>query len=302
MTDIIRNRIIEIKPNLCHKSVNTYVSILYNLYKKAFGNGEVKLDKFNEVDKFLNVLKEVPASKKKSYLSALVVLTNNDDYRGPMVSSVLEFKDEIIKQKKSEKQEQNWLTQEEIDEKYEEFKNEFEQLITKEELIDKQFQKIQNFIILCLLSGKFFQPRRSMDYTEMKFSDYDLDDDNCLLKVKKNYKMIFNKYKTAKNYGQQELMIPNELKNYLNTFIEISKNKYPQNHYLLIDTNGEKLTSSKLSQRMYKIFGKNASTNMLRHAYVSEKYENGMPSLQELNTDAKAMGHDLEMHLEYIKH
>lgn len=301
MTDIIRRRLKEVKPDLSVRSVNTYVSVLYCMYKKAFGHAELKLHDFDDTEKFLNLLKDLPANKKKSYLSALVVLTDNPKYRTPMVNEILKFNDEIVLQKKSQKQEENWLTKEEIDDKFEQYKEIFDTLAQEQNLTSKQFQKLQNFIILCLLSGKYFPPRRSTDFTELKFSNYDLDEDNCLVKAKGNYKIIFNVYKTAKFYGQQTLNIPNEMKNYLNTFIEILKREYPESHYLLIDVNGNKLTPSKLSQRMYNIFGKQSSTNLLRHAYVSEKYQHEMPSLKQLNDDAKAMGHDLEMHLEYIK-
>lgn len=299
----LKSEIIKQRPKLSQKSLTTYVSLLYNLYKKVLPNEEFDVSKFdkNHTD-FLNYLSSFDSSKRKTYLVALFILTKNDDYRVPMLDDSKKFNDEMKEQKKSEKQKNNWLTKKDIEDKLEELKEKSIQLFEKDELSVREFQTIQNFIILCFMSGKYFAPRRSMDYTELKYRNYEENNDNCLIKNRKGMKIVFNKYKTAKSYGKQTQNIPPELAIFLNEFVEMKKEKYPENDYLLCDTNGNKLTPSKFTQVMYRIFpNKKASTNILRHSYVSEKYENIMPALKELNDDAKAMGHDLEMHLEYIK-
>jgi len=67
----------------------------------------------------------------------------------------------------------------------------------------------------------------------------------------------------------------------------------------LTDRNQNKLDSSKLNQRFEAIFGKKASVNILRHAYVSSKYE--LPNMEEFKNDADAMGHSIDTHLVYYK-
>jgi hypothetical protein len=68
----------------------------------------------------------------------------------------------------------------------------------------------------------------------------------------------------------------------------------------LSDRNQNKLDPSKLAQRFEGIFGKKASVNILRHSYVSSKYNN-LPNLQELTDDSVAMGHRIYTHMVYYK-
>ena len=74
----------------------------------------------------------------------------------------------------------------------------------------------------------------------------------------------------------------------------------PDNEYLFIDNNCNKLTPVKINQRLNKIFGRKASVNILRHSLITEKYKN-LPSLEEMKEDAERNGHTLMQELEYIK-
>ena len=120
------------------------------------------------------------------------------------------------------------------------------------------------------------------------------DEDNYLDKSS----LVFNKYKTAKCYGQQKVVIPVQLKNILNKWIKASGNEYS-----LFDTNGAPLTSVKLNQRMVKIFdGKKASVNMMRHSYLSEKFQDTIKKNQEMDDVASQMGTSKDMVVHnYIK-
>lgn len=46
MTTIIKSEIIKLKPNISESSVNTYTSILKNLYKNVFKSTDIDLKKF----------------------------------------------------------------------------------------------------------------------------------------------------------------------------------------------------------------------------------------------------------------
>lgn len=114
------------------------------------------------------------------------------------------------------------------------------------------------------MSGVFIPPRRSLDYCEFKIKNINKDVDNYLDKNK----LVFNRYKTAKTYGQQTIDIPIQLKNIITKWSKINPTDY-----LLIDTNGNKLNSVKLNQRFNSIFGgKKIATNQMRHTFLSGKY------------------------------
>jgi hypothetical protein len=98
------------RPNITESSIKTYSTSLKGVYKKAFPEeGEVNIEKFNNVETFLLVLKNTPPSRRKSILAALVVLTNNDQYRQLMRSDSEIYEREINENKKSEKQQKNWV-------------------------------------------------------------------------------------------------------------------------------------------------------------------------------------------------
>jgi hypothetical protein len=146
-----------------------------------------------------------------------------------------------------------------------------------------------------LLGGIYIAPRRSLDYVEFKIKPATID------KTKDNYldknKMVFNTYKTAKTYGQQIVEVPTALKSILTKWI-----KRNPTEYLLFDTNGNKLSSVKLNQRLNKIFGgKNIAVNALRHSYLTDKYKDVSVATKQLAKDMNAMGSSTAMADTYIK-
>jgi hypothetical protein len=297
----IKDLLKENRPTLSDSSLKTYNSILSNLYKKVFPDKPLELSKFKECKKFLNFLKDMDGSKRKTYLSALVVLCPTiDEYKELMNSDGQAYNAKQKLQNKTEKQTENWVEQDELTNIYKSLESETKQLYKLKNPTTQDIQKIQSYIILSLVSGKHIAIRRSLDWTEMKFKDFDKDKDNFLEMGKKQWKFYFNVYKTQRFLNEQEVIIPQILKKILTTWLKLIQRVYPQNDYLLIDSNGGKLTPTKMTQRLNAVFGKKASINILRHSFLSEKYKD-LPDLTDLQEEATAMGHSLKEHLEYIK-
>jgi len=291
----------ENRPNLSESSLKTYNSILSNLYKKVFVDKDLDLGKFNEHKKFIAFLKNMEGSKRKTYLSALVVLCPNcDEYKDLMNKDGQEFNAQKKLQKRTPKEEENWVNQDELTEIYSNLEKEAKRLMKLKNPTSQDIQKIQSYVILSLVSGKHIPIRRSLDWTEMVYKDEDKEKDNYLERGKKNYKFYFNVYKTQKFLNDQEVVIPPALKKILSDWIKLLERVYPENKYLLVDSKSGKLSPTKMTQRLNGVFGKKASINILRHSFITEKYKN-MPSLENLQEEATAMGHSLKEHLEYIK-
>ena len=292
MTEQIKELIIKNKPNISKSSVTTYLSILKNLYINVFKDDKFDLDNFDKADKILTALKDLEPNKRKTILASLVVITDNKKYRDQMLKDIEVYKSNESKQIKSDKQTDSWLDTSEIDDIYNIMEKVVKHLYKKKELSMIDLQEIQNYIILCVLSGKFIPPRRSKDYVDFKIKDIDQEKDNYI--EKKN--MIFNSYKTAKTYQRQEIPIPSELMKILNKWIKVNPTEY-----LFFDSNGKKLSNVKLTQRLNKIFGKKASVNQLRHTYLSNKYQDTIKQNQEMEDDFKAMGTSKSQEKIYIK-
>lgn len=287
--DILRRN----RPNLSESSLTTYNSIITNLYKKVFKKTEIDLNDFNDADKVLNFLQDTPSNKRKSILASVLVLTGDDRYRQQMNEDVNEYNAEISLQEKSDSQRDNWVESDEIERLLNKYEADSKLLYKKSEKTVAELRTIQNYIILCLLGGKYIPPRRSLDYVNFKIKNIDRDHDNYLDKNE----LFFNSYKTHKSYGQQKLKIPTKLKNILLKWISINPTDY-----LLFDSNLNKMSSVKLNQTLNKLFnGRKISVNALRHSFLSEKYAETSKKSKELEADMKAMGSSSEMAINYIK-
>jgi integrase len=281
------------RSNLSDSSIKTYTSILRNIHKKVFPNQEIANSNFNNCREILEHLKDVPSNKRKTILSALVVLTDKDEYRERMNDDVKDYNNQIEKQEMTETQKENWITTDEIKVIFKALEDDAKMLYRKTNKTNADIQQIQNYVIVSLCSGLFFPPRRSLDWCLMKIKNVDRAQDNYIDKSK----FFFNKYKTSKSYGRQEIHIPVQVKNILNRWIGIN-----ETDYLLHDNNGNALSSVKLNQRLNRIFGgKKVGSSMLRHTYLTDKYAETSKKNKELAEDMSAMGSSQNMAINYIK-
>ena len=281
----------EKRPNLSDSTLYSYVSSLRGLHKRVFGDLDIDIDNFNKVDKIMEDLEKKPATSRKTVLAILYVLTDIPEYQNQMKQDIKAYKEETNKQEMSEKQKENYMTQQQILAKFKELEKQAKELYKKSELSIKDKDQIQNYIILALTSGIYFPPRRALDLTEFKIANI-TDDSNYLEKNK----FVFNLYKGSKKKGQQKIDVPKPLLTILNKWISINNNDY-----LLHDIQGNKLNSVKLNQRLHKIFnGKKSAINVLRHSFLSEKFQDTINVAKELNNTMKEMGSSSDQSKIYI--
>ena len=289
MEEKLRDAIKEKRPKLSEKSVKTYVSVL----KKIMEDLSFELDDLkSRANDVMEYLKDMPPNKRKTRLSALVVVTGEEIYSKKMGEDIKEFNDEVAKQEKSEGEKEAWMSKDEIMDIWARLKKRASALYRKkDDMTMKDLQDIQNFVLLSLFV--LIPPRRALDYTEMKIRDVDKEKDNFI----KGKHMIFNVYKTSKSKGQDKVEIPKELKSILTKWIKLNPNEY-----LLFDAKGNKLTSVKINQRFNKIMGKpNFSVNMFRHIFLTDKYSETMKEMEHLEVDMKKMGSSSKQAKVYIK-
>jgi hypothetical protein len=257
----------------------------------------------NEIQKYLEVAKE--PNVRKTILSALYVLTKNPKYQAQMLDNIKAYNVEIDKQEKTPSQKESWLKTEEIKQSITSAKSRainayrnIKQLHTEHgdkdigSVFSKQFQIIQDYIILCLLSGTFIPPRRSKDYVDFKIKDIDTTTDNYI----KGSKMYFNSYKGSGTKGLQVIEIPITLKNILTKWI-----KNNPTEYLLFDSAYNQMSNVKLTQRLNKIFSRKSSVNSLRHTYLTDKHKDTSDKMDDLSNDMKMMGSSILQRKTYIK-
>ena len=291
MLEEITKLINDKRPTLSASSVKTYVSILSNLYKKVFGD-EYQSKNFDDSEKILKHLSDMPVNKRKTILSALVVITSCKAYRDQMLKDIENFNEDIGKQEKTESQEESWVSNNNVQDLHNSLMSQSMALYRKTSHSMTDLQEIQNFIILCLLGGIYIPPRRSKDYVDFKIGNIDHEKDNYIEKKK----FIFNSYKTAKTYGRASIECPPELMKIIKKWIKINPTEY-----LLFDSQGNKLSNVKLNQRINKIFGKKVSVNQLRHTYLTSKYSDLIEKENALDADMKQMGSSRGQFKTYVK-
>lgn len=289
----VKNYISEKRPKLSKSSITTYSSILRNLYKKVYGDDEYNLEKFNQPKLTLEFLEDLPPNRRKTILSALVIITDNKKYRDLMLKDVRDYNGDISKQEKTEAQEASWIEKDDLNKIFKEHKKNSELIYKKNKLTKSDLQDIQNYIILAVLSGVFIPPRRSKDFVDFKIKNIDKSKDNYMDKNA----FIFNSYKTAKTYGKQKIDIPVQLRNIIQKWSKLN----PTEH-LFFDSNMNKLSAVKLNQRLNKIFnGKKVGVNQLRHTYLTDKYSETIKQKKEIKEDMKDMGSSSKMLTTYVK-
>ena len=287
----LTEKIKENRPKLGLSSLKTYVSILFNVHK-AMESEDNKLEWYSDnVKDILEFVKGKNNQSLKTCLSALFVLTGKQEYREVMMQ-VMQSVNELYKQqKKSPTQAENWISEAEVKDVYfAQLENALHMLSTKKIF---SANKYIEFLLVGFLSGAVIPPRRSMDYGELMIRNYDPKVDNYY----KAGKLYFNKYKTAKTYGLQTLDVPAPFNLMIKRWIKLNPTDY-----MLFSTNKQKLSSPQISRILNTAFGgKNISTNMLRHIYLSSVYAN-IPALSSIDRLATEMGHSPAQAMEYIKH
>lgn len=287
MDDIVARRLRENKPKLSEISIKTYQSVLSNLRKKM-GMEEDKFMKVMETkpNEILRFLKDKKPQNRKTVLAVMVSVLGKgvgaDAYRKQMLEDANEYNSVLRTQHKTEKQQNNWLEWQEVLKIYDEFYKETYPLFRKRKLDTKDLNQLVALIILsCYV---LLPPRRSRDYTEMKLKDYDKEKDNYYEKGK----FHFLNYKTAKNYGEQIVKVPPKLRLLLKRWEEVNPTSW-----LIFDSKKGPMAVSRLTFILNKIFGKNISTSMLRHIFLSNQLKD-TPTLNQRDELAREMGHSVE--------
>jgi len=287
----ITDTIQENRPKLSASSKKTYVSTLSSLYRRLSGLADRYDNKFfkDHKDAIIESLSGKPAPSRKSVLSALFILTNDDEYRKLMLEDCKETNEKYRDQTKSQKETENWMSVEDIEKIYRGLFDKVSAMFSRSIVGDPRV--IMEFLLVGLLGGvSGLPPRRSLDYAVMKIRNYSTSDNYY-----KAGKFYFNIYKTAKRFGTQVLEVPSELDKMIKKWIKLNKSDY-----LLYSSNENHLSSPQITRILNKVFGKKVSTDMLRHIFLTERYKN-VPSIRDMEELATQMGHSTATALEYVK-
>jgi hypothetical protein len=289
---------------ITESSANQYVQTLYSLHGKTPFSNLSWLKNTAEIDEKLATF---APSTQKGYTTAIVsVLSLFKDkpsfkktynhYHEKMMNSE---KEEDKPAGKTKKQEDNWLTWEEVQNKKNELREAVLKFATNKHISPSQYDTLLRYVVLSLYTD--VPPRRNQDFMDMyvvkKYSDDLPTDKNYLDNVNNPHQMIFNKYKTAKTYGQQKVDVPNTSSQPLGDALLLLLRHHPlrsqktKEFKLLVAHDGSALNSvNAITRLLNKIFGKKVGSSLLRHIYITSKYGDVK---DEQEKDAQMMGHSV---------
>lgn len=296
--DKLKTVIRENRPNISGSSVLTYSSLLKSMYMSQNDSVDnMDVDWFKNKENVMRALEGKPAHARKTSIASLVVLLGkdskvDDEVIDMMNKDVQEVKERYAGQKMTDKQRENWMSLEDVQSMEAKALDLIKPWLNKKaEITPEQQKMLTDWLLLALTTGVYFPPRRS-EWAGIKLKDVDTEKDNYI-DLKKGV-FVLSQYKTAKLYGREEIPYGKVFGGHLKKVLKL----IPDQTYLL-ENKGKPFTNSLITTRLNKLFGKNISTSMLRHIFVSDKYKD-IPSIKELEETADAMGHSVRQNMEYI--
>ena len=270
-----------------------------NLFKLNDSKEVTDLNFLKDMKHVLGIIQDYKPTTQRSFIiSACVVLKNSNEKLYQQYYELLTTMNNGLKVRteKTETQEDNWMSQSEIEDKLKSLE------VNKKITNKKEYAQMLHHLILSLYVLQ--APRRNIDYCLMKLSN-DMTDTNFNYLDLKNKRFIFNNYKTNHKYDTIEIPIEDKLFKVIQAYLKHHpqksklKNKKHDVHFL-VWMDGEPINKSgDITKILNKIFGRNIGSSMLRNIYLTSKY--GV-MMQELKDDTSDMGTSVDVALNtYIK-
>lgn len=295
----------KLSENRAESSVNLYMAKLQILNdNKPFRT----LSFLTDYDSIIRSIQDKKPNTQVSYLtSILVALEHYPKYKDTKTKYseqyeklVKERKEKESSHQKSETEKESLIPVQELGEVRKSLRQKTESYDNQESLSKTEYNCYLQHMILELYTA--IPPRRNQDYLYMFVvaSKPETIDTNKNYLVLNERKFIFNKYKTFRIYGSQELAIPEELMNTIEKYLVrhpllLTELEIP----FLVNYKGKELDKvAGITRVLNKVFNKNIGCSALRHIFITDKFGNSVKDREET---ANAMAHSTNTQNKYIK-
>jgi hypothetical protein len=306
------NKIKKSRPKIKEASIENYLRNIKKISNELFCCDNPNINYFCDYESIKEYLESIKnlSSRKNMCTSIIVLLTSSEDsiskkkdiiksYKKYQAELALKQDDIYIENTKSNKEEENWVSREDILNLIESIKQE---IITKGvEGFKKKRNYVDKYQQYLVLSLYYYLPPVRNDYVDAKvvndeFLEKNIDKNFNYINLFDNTLYLCN-YKTSKFYGVQKIAVPASIIEIINEYTTIKKDflNYDGDFLLISTTNNTQMKTNTLTKYLNKIFQpKKVSTTILRKVYLSEKYPI-MHSIREAEDDARIMGHNLNV-------
>jgi len=305
----------EKKPNLSEMSVKVYLSCwssLKKLFERENNDIDFLLDTKNVIKTLEGKYEKLNSIKLKLACVVVILKTLDADkyadeikeYNNAIDSMASKINRVVSMNKKTEKQKENWTSQEEM----QTIEDHLLSLVPKNFVIKTNQQMIafRNYILFILQN--FLGTRNDLAQSKIMFRPKNVDDldkeHNYILLQKKGKKVsyLMNNYKNEKKMGSIESDIDSKYYDVLAKYMK-SVLEFNSDGYLMLNDN---MKTPMTNNRLGVIYSglaegsgvdKKLSTTLTRHINASK----GLDEVEQLKAEAKKMGHSLAMHIKYMK-
>ena len=281
------------KPKVTDSTIKSYVQNLNKLLKKLDTSDFKELEKF---DKVVTAIENLTPLTQRNFYNAIIVYLQAVKAKDDIIKKYVEVRDikneeyaEFTKTNtKSEKQEKNWLSKEELDD-----------VLEYQRTYDKQKYMVLKLYMMYPLRNDM-RDLQIVTYAKYKKMDADAKKgSNFFIRQQRplKYMIGLNRYKTAGTYGEKVIDIDPSLNTEIGAFLR----KSGHTSYLFTKKSGGPFSSIEFTKYMKSIFaktGKAVSTTMLRHIVATI---NGGEALKAQKELASNMGHSVTQNTDYIK-
>lgn len=306
------------KPDIKDTSINAYLNATKKICKELFNSDKYSLKYFKDTESVLGYLDTIPviATRKNVCTAIIVVLKANlnatsDITNKNKISELLptytnyhkelavKQNDSYLDNEKTDKEKDNWITQEEITDKIEELHKKLGNLTKKTaKFKGNKRSYIDTFQMYLVLNLYTMIPPIRNDFANLEITDSDVysESDKVNYINLKTKELILTNYKTVKSYGIKKLPLPDELIKLIEKYIKVRELYLGETKALLVNTtNLEPMKPNGLTKYLNKIFApKKVSTTLLRKSYISERYP-VINTARDRERDANFMMHSVGM-------
>ena len=297
------------KRGVADQTASQYIRSLYSLNNNRPFTNLAWLKNKESVDQRLS---EFAESTQKTLLSVVVAALSSVKDKPTYKKIYAHYYNEMMMRSKesrekdtsikTEKQDKHWLSWDVVKAHEERLAEEVKSL--GKDVSVGQWEGLLSYALLSLFTE--FDPRRNQDY---QFMDVVKSHKQATAPDRNYYVLdpphfMFRKYKTSKTHGEQSFPVPPALVKSLNLYLShhpaLAGKKVTAKtpaFPLLVQANGTPLTAvNAITRVLNRIFGRRVGSTMLRHIYLSNKYD-----VQEMNDTAEKMGHTGAVQREYLK-
>ncbi len=273
---------------------------LYSFNLRKLNDGkEVKNLNFLSKPEIITKLEALTPNTRRTYIIAVVSSLKDrpeakykklyNKYYKMLVDINADLKNNTTK---SEKQKENWISQEEVMKKCADLGEIVAEIKGRRKISEEQYTQLLHAVVLGLYCLQ--PPRRNSDYTKCLVVKKIPEDNEYNYLDIKNWDWVFNNYKTKKTYKQVKMPVPEELVKLLKVYFQYHphakamKLKSFEPFPFLMTQDGKVIdTSTEMTRTLNKIFGKKIGSSLLRNIFLTDKYSD---NAKEMADDVKAMG------------